>query len=413
MYLYLYINHGSVNDPTQPLGKLKSVHLMQPLRENNSLRVMYLVFRHTYLFYSIFKIQKPLFMPYIYLYYAIILTNVEIYDSKLPSFCVVQSVRTVKLTYAAQFDLEKSVKVRILTVLKCACTNGTEVQGEETEWVYTREPTGVAGSGIRDFHCVFYGKEYMECTWESGPVQPPNSQHYLYYWHKEMDETKECPEYIVLPEGRRGCRFPRESLLEFSNFNLCVNGSSPAGSLRTAYFSVEVQNHVKPAVVSSVHVSETAGGLKLDWSPPSGRVPEHCLEYEVESSTAMENGKEKQERMVFQNLVDTSYGLLRGVDSQKTCFRIRSKVNMYCADGGIWSDWSQTKCTDKETRYIPAWKYLSLVGLLVIGIGILCLSLWILKKICIKKINKKDALYTLYKEKVNKTMPTILSPIFK
>lgn len=64
------------------------------------------------------------------------------YDSKLPSFCVVQSVRTVKLTYAAQFDPEKPIKVRILTVLKCACTNGTEVQGEETEWVYTYEPTG-------------------------------------------------------------------------------------------------------------------------------------------------------------------------------------------------------------------------------------------------------------------------------
>lgn len=65
-----------------------------------------------------------------------------IYDSKCPSFCVLQSVRTVKLTYAAQFDLEKPVKVRILTVLKCACTNETEVQGEETEWVYTPEPTG-------------------------------------------------------------------------------------------------------------------------------------------------------------------------------------------------------------------------------------------------------------------------------
>lgn len=65
-----------------------------------------------------------------------------IYDSKFTSFCVVQSVRTVKLTYAAQFDLEKPVKVRILTMLKCACTNGTEVQGEEKEWVYTPEPTG-------------------------------------------------------------------------------------------------------------------------------------------------------------------------------------------------------------------------------------------------------------------------------
>ncbi len=56
---------------------------------------------------------------------------------------------------------------------------------------------------------------------------------------------------------------------------------------------------VKPAVVSSVHVSEIDGQLKLDWSPPSGQVPEHCLEYEVESSTTMENGKEKQVFSLF------------------------------------------------------------------------------------------------------------------
>lgn len=56
---------------------------------------------------------------------------------------------------------------------------------------------------------------------------------------------------------------------------------------------------VKPAVVSSVHVSEIDGELKLDWSPPSGQVPEHCLEYEVESSTTMENGKAKQVVSLF------------------------------------------------------------------------------------------------------------------
>ncbi|XP_067296226.1 interleukin-13 receptor subunit alpha-2 [Pseudorasbora parva] len=327
-----------------------------------------------------------------------------------------RSVRTVKLAYAAQFDLEKPVMVKMLTMLNCACTNGTEVQGEETEMVYTSEPTGMAGSRIRDFRCVYYGKEYMECTWESGPVPPPDSHNYLYYWHREMEETKECPEYITVSEVRRGCRIPRESLLEFSKFNMCVNGSSPAGSLRTAYFSIEVQNHVKPAVVSSVHISETDGLLKLDWSPPSGLVPEQCLEYEIESSTLMANGKEQKQRTVLMNSVlDTSYDLRREAESKKTCFQIRSKVNMYCADAGFWSDWSQKKCTEEnEIRY--ATKYLILMGMVVIGIAgviILCLSLWILKKICIKKTSKEDAIYTLYKQKVNETMPTILSPIFK
>lgn len=58
-----------------------------------------------------------------------------------------------------------------------------------------------------------------------------------------MEETKECPEYFGSSNNQRGCRFPRQSLLEFSKFNMCVNGSSPAGSLRTAYFSIEIQNY--------------------------------------------------------------------------------------------------------------------------------------------------------------------------
>lgn len=42
--------------------------------------------------------------------------------------------------------------------------------------------SGVADSRIRDFHCVYFNKEYMECTWEPGTVEPVNSKHYLYYW---------------------------------------------------------------------------------------------------------------------------------------------------------------------------------------------------------------------------------------
>lgn len=46
----------------------------------------------------------------------------------------------------------------------------------------------------------------------------------------------------------------------------------------------------------------------------------------------------------------------------------------------IYNFFLLSQSEDKETQYIPAWKYLSLVGLVVIGIGILCLVLWILQK---------------------------------
>ncbi|XP_056602494.1 interleukin-13 receptor subunit alpha-2 [Triplophysa dalaica] len=318
-------------------------------------------------------------------------------------------IRTHKLSYSAQFDLEKPIKIRIVTLMKCTCTNGTEVQGEEADREYTPDLTGVEGSRIREFHCVFHGKEYMDCTWESGPVQPPNSQHYLYYWHREMDETKECPEYIILNEVRRGCRFPHQSLLEFTQFNMCVNGSSAAGSLRAAFFSLEVQNYVKPGAVSSLQMLETDELLRLDWVPPSGLVPDHCLEYEVESNVMMKDGKEKELRKLFE---ETSGDFQKDGESKFTCFRVRSKMSMYCADQGLWSDWSPTTCTasGEETQYIPSWHLLNMVlGITFVVFFILCLSLWILKKLC----RKKDVIYTLYKQEINETFPTALSPIFQ
>lgn len=34
----------------------------------------------------------------------------------------------------------------------------------------------------------------------------------------------------------------------------------------------------------------------------------------------------------------------RANDSEELCFFVRSKVNIYCADDGIWSEWSEEEC---------------------------------------------------------------------
>lgn len=31
-------------------------------------------------------------------------------------------------------------------------------------------------------------------------------------------------------------------------------------------------------------------------------------------------------------------------ESEELCFFVRSKVNIYCADDGIWSEWSEEEC---------------------------------------------------------------------
>uniref|UniRef100_A0A3B1IGI5 Interleukin 13 receptor, alpha 2 n=1 Tax=Astyanax mexicanus TaxID=7994 RepID=A0A3B1IGI5_ASTMX len=324
-----------------------------------------------------------------------------------------KSVRTTGLSYKAQFDLEKPIQVRMLTLVNGACTKHSEVQGEEVEFVHTPEHTGVAGSRIRDFHCVYFNKEYMDCTWQPGSADPPQSEHSLYYWHREMQETSECPQYIRYPELRRGCRFPREVLLEFSEFNMCVNGSSAAGALEPAFISLEVQNQVKPAAVSELQVLSEDGLLQVQWSPPEGRVPEHCLEYELEGTTESMDGSMWQWTNVTE---ETTLDFPWSAKREMKCFRIRSKVSGYCADDGYWSDWSQSTCFPEKREKIPyePWNAFVLIVMLVIVVTaflIFCFMIWLVRKMWMKRKDQKYTFCTRYQEKVQKAFPPILSPV--
>ncbi|XP_014051818.2 interleukin-13 receptor subunit alpha-2 isoform X5 [Salmo salar] len=263
-------------------------------------------------------------------------------------------IRTVRTWYRAQFDLEKEVRVRISTLLKGACTNGTELKSPFTEMVLPPNNTGPVGSRVQGFGCVFYQKEFMECTWETSLEEPTPSQYSLYYWHREMEQAEECPQYIHSNGVRTGCKFTEESLPEFSDFNICINSSSPKVVLRSAFFSLQIQNYgtsqqVKPAAIETVHLEASPDRrLQVQWDLPNERIPRHCLEYEVEAREEGVGGQLLlQQRNVTNEMTLTSLSM---DGAQRKCFRVRSRMHHYCADRGFWSDWSRWSChSDTES----------------------------------------------------------------
>ncbi|XP_030636957.1 interleukin-13 receptor subunit alpha-2 isoform X2 [Chanos chanos] len=312
-------------------------------------------------------------------------------------------IRTSRLSYSAQFDLMKPIRVRLRTLLRGKCTNGTEIQSEEVELIQEPDLKGTAGSRITGFNCVYYKWEYMDCTWESGPDQPPHSQLYLYYWHREMGESEECPQYLYSDGVRKGCRFPRQSLLEYSDFNVCVNGSSPANALRPAFFSLQVQMHVKPAVVMSLALTEVSNTtLHLEWTMPEGLVPEHCLEYEVETRGG-------DEAKWYTNMTEETTFEVPSVDqSERICCRVRSRVHNLCADIGFWSDWSQPECMPdpvsdtnqpSQVTYVLDMKLIMALTIVLIVVFLLSLSLWIFRKMWMNRKDLKGVLWTLVSAK--------------
>uniref|UniRef100_A0A3Q2XBS2 Interleukin 13 receptor, alpha 2 n=1 Tax=Hippocampus comes TaxID=109280 RepID=A0A3Q2XBS2_HIPCM len=235
-------------------------------------------------------------------------------------------------TYSAQFDLMKEIRVRVYTLLSGRCTNNTWIKsGNFTELVQKPPSLGRHGNAVKDFGCVFHNMERMICKWSKNPTSPANSQLYM---HRELQKAQECPMYVFTNGDRSGCNFTGKALPDFTDVNFCVNGSSPEGPLRPTYKSLQIQNYVKPDAANKPFLLPGVARIKLLWRKPDGKVPGHCLEWEVQHT----NDGPQNESVRWVTLTLPAVG-------KKNCFRVRSKVHKYCAAGSFWSEWSHQTCT--------------------------------------------------------------------
>ncbi|KAM9333729.1 interleukin-13 receptor subunit alpha-2 isoform 2-T2 [Pholidichthys leucotaenia] len=251
------------------------------------------------------------------------------------------AIRTTLRTFSTQFDLMKDIRVRVYTLLSGPCTNNTVVQSTNyTELIQNPPRTGVKDTEVQDFLCVFYNMEYMECKWRRSPKTPAGSQHNLYFWHKELEQAVECPKYLISAGVRSGCSFRGKSLPDFTDINFCINGSAPEGPLRPTFISLQIQNHVKCATTEKLDLQIGQDmQLELNWEHPDGRIPGHCLEWEVEHTKENPNGKTALIHPKQTSLTFPAFN-----DDERNCFRVRSKLHKYCADRSFWSDWSPPTC---------------------------------------------------------------------
>uniref|UniRef100_A0A3P8WXI9 Interleukin 13 receptor, alpha 2 n=1 Tax=Cynoglossus semilaevis TaxID=244447 RepID=A0A3P8WXI9_CYNSE len=268
------------------------------------------------------------------------LYQLEYFNSYTNSWTV---IRTPGRSYSAQFDLMKDVEVRVYTVLRGLCTNGTTLMSSHyAEVVQKPSNTGLKNTRVKDFNCVFYNMENMECSWRSQKAKKAISKQHLYFWHAKMERAEECPKYFNTTGGlRRGCNLTEKQLPDFTDINFCINGSIP-GKIRPTFFSLQIQNHVKPAKTKTLDLREIHDAqLLFKWVPPPGNVPVHCLEWQVEAGPQGPYGKEKKVSLITEQ---TSLTLEVSHGSRSTCAKVRSRLHKYCVDKSIWSEWSDLKC---------------------------------------------------------------------
>ncbi|XP_048400322.1 interleukin-13 receptor subunit alpha-2-like [Stegostoma tigrinum] len=260
------------------------------------------------------------------------------------SYCNVNStnckrVITKQLEYTDGFNFNEEIIVKVRTLVKEQCKSMMELQSDWVEKTYRPPMEGHAGSKVRDLQCIVYNLEYMECLWQNGMNALYGTDYTLYYWHEELEQTMQCNNYIKHQGRIVGCHFQSDDLIEFSDFNICINGSSELGPVRPAYFTLQLQDLVKAAAPDQVKLTlSTAETISIQWEPSASKLKPHCLKYEVQFRGKSSDWETK---VISEGVTSTTLNATAGAIY---CVRVRAAVNMFCADDSFWSDWSSLQC---------------------------------------------------------------------
>ncbi|KFW10986.1 Interleukin-13 receptor subunit alpha-2, partial [Eurypyga helias] len=239
---------------------------------------------------------------------------------------------TRKLKFRVGFDLSRTAEVKVQTLLEGRCTGDVEVQ---SDWIYATFQVPLQGkleSKVQNFHCIYHDWEYLKCTWQPGLLAPRGVHYGLYYWYEGLDHAAQCADYIQENGINIGCTLQNLSQAEYTDLRVCVNGSAGAAPLRPACS--------KPSPPKQLVVSMSASEeLHVAWSPPGGGTPPQCLQYEVQLAEG--EGEATAAWTSVSTPMETALTIPRANRSRVSCVRVRGKTNIFCADQGFWSEWTQ------------------------------------------------------------------------
>ncbi|XP_037367948.1 interleukin-13 receptor subunit alpha-2 isoform X2 [Talpa occidentalis] len=276
-----------------------------------------------------------------------------------------KTIITKNLHYKDGFDLNKGIEAKIHTLLPGQCTNGSDVQSSWSEATYWTSLQGNLDTKIQDMDCVYYNWQYLFCSWKPGTGALFDTNYNLFYWYEGLDHALECSDYTKDNKINIGCRFPYLESSDYKDFYICVNGSSESKPIRSSYFVFQLQNIVKPLPPDYLSLTvKNSEEIILRWDLPRGPIPAKCFIYEIQLT------EDDTTCVTTTTIANEMYITRTSKESQQLCFLVRSKVNIYCSDDGIWSEWSKEQCWKGDP-----WKETLLFSLIPLAFVILSVLL--------------------------------------
>ncbi|XP_078268769.1 interleukin-13 receptor subunit alpha-1-like [Rhinoraja longicauda] len=224
-----------------------------------------------------------------------------------------------------------------------AYVKGTSEPCRASNWVDISIPSEEGVAAVKNFNCVFYNFEYINCTWDMGSNAPPDAIYHFHYWQVNMSGEQNCSNYIYNANQRVGCQIHHDHIVKEMVLHSRVEGESSMVKMKPFYYKLERFAFVKLRPPGRIKVTAIPNGINVSWTIPSNW-NSHCVKYEVNVSNS-----KKGLWMVYS--FQTQAGKINGVDTtSKNKIQVRAMYET-CGSAGIWSEWSSPEYFGEDTSW--------------------------------------------------------------
>ncbi|XP_055294565.1 granulocyte-macrophage colony-stimulating factor receptor subunit alpha isoform X7 [Moschus berezovskii] len=241
----------------------------------------------------------------------------------------------------------------------------------DSAWLLTPERQGREGTAARNFSCVIYNANFMNCSWAKGRAAPDDVQYFLYIRSKKRIE-RECPRYLKDSGTHVGCHLRDLSGLTSYSYFL-VNGTSQETAIQffdSVLLLKEIERYNPPDNIT-VHCNESH--CLIRWEKPRTRHTRSNREfqYELDIQRRLDTSSSRSQLIVVFGDSGNRYNFPKPGSKAKHTVKIRT-ADARKAHWGAWSQPVEFGSEEPESSLVYIY-VLVVLGTLVCGLTLSCL----------------------------------------
>ncbi|XP_059819781.1 interleukin-5 receptor subunit alpha-like [Hypanus sabinus] len=231
--------------------------------------------------------------------------------------------------YQRTMDLELHRGLFIQVKLLYSAEYVDEISSNWTKRTFDQPRDSFAS--VENLTCVFYGNTYMNCTWDVYDDATEDAQFILSYRMQDASVIYNCSNYRVDGTKNTGCIGHRYDLPLFLVITMCISELTNKTKLPYCRIFGPYKFH---KLGSPINVKINKSTDEVTWNLANDNLNPICYDVQLKI-TDWNNGEQK-----VKNTSDTKYVISRD-KTKKYSVQVRVKVNNFCLESIIWSDWSK------------------------------------------------------------------------